>query len=110
MVEVFEGHVGYIQKHQGHSGKRVNSATRAESFADIGLPDDGLCNRNNCFLWRGGRVVECARLEIGCAARYRGFESRPLRHAIRRDFLRLSKKRLFYQQHPGMKYLLNRPL
>ena len=24
-------------------------------------------------------MVECARLEIGCAARYRGFESRPLR-------------------------------
>ena len=32
--------------------------------------------------WRGGRVVECARLEIGCTARYRGFESRPLRHFI----------------------------
>ena len=29
---------------------------------------------------RGGRVVECARLEIGCAERYRGFESLPLRH------------------------------
>ena len=25
-------------------------------------------------------MVECARLEIGCTARYRGFESRPLRH------------------------------
>jgi hypothetical protein len=34
------------------------------------------------FPRRGGRVVECARLEIGCAARYRGFESRPLRQAI----------------------------
>ena len=65
MIEIFEGHVWYIQKHQEHSGKRVNSANRAISFADIGLPDDGLCNRNNCFLWRGGRVVECARLEIG---------------------------------------------
>ena len=32
------------------------------------------------FRRRGGRVVECARLEIGCAARYRGFESLPLRH------------------------------
>ena len=31
-------------------------------------------------LGRGGRVVECARLEIGCAERYRGFESLPLRH------------------------------
>ena len=28
-------------------------------------------------------MVECARLEIGCAARYRGFESLPLRHFIK---------------------------
>ncbi len=27
-------------------------------------------------------MVECARLEIGCTARYRGFESRPLRHQL----------------------------
>ena len=27
-------------------------------------------------------MVECARLEIGCAERYRGFESRPLRQFI----------------------------
>ena len=29
---------------------------------------------------RGGRVVECARLESAYTARYRGFESPPLRH------------------------------
>ena len=29
--------------------------------------------------WRGGRVVECARLESAYTARYRGFESPPLR-------------------------------
>ena len=37
-------------------------------------------------VWRGGRVVECARLEIGCAERYRGFESLPLRHNIKKRF------------------------
>lgn len=35
-------------------------------------------NKSN---WRGGRVVEGARLEIVYAATYRGFESRPLRQA-----------------------------
>ena len=30
--------------------------------------------------WRGDRVADCARLESVCAARYRGFESHPLRH------------------------------
>ena len=29
--------------------------------------------------WRGVRVVDRARLESVCTARYRGFESRPLR-------------------------------
>ncbi len=29
--------------------------------------------------WRGGRVVECTRLEIERTARFRGFESPPLR-------------------------------
>ena len=29
--------------------------------------------------WRGGRVVECARLEIEFRASERGFESHPLR-------------------------------
>ena len=33
--------------------------------------------------WRGGRVVEGARLEIVYAATYRGFESPPLRHVMR---------------------------
>ena len=28
----------------------------------------------------GDRVVDCARLESVCTARYRGFESRPIRH------------------------------
>lgn len=32
--------------------------------------------------WRGGRVVERARLEIECAERHRGFESHPLRFAV----------------------------
>jgi hypothetical protein len=35
--------------------------------------------------WRGGRVVECARLESAYTARYRGFESPPLRHFARRS-------------------------
>lgn len=29
--------------------------------------------------WRGGRVVECARLEIECGESHREFESPPLR-------------------------------
>jgi hypothetical protein len=31
------------------------------------------------YLWRGGRVVEGAALEMLCRATYRGFESHPLR-------------------------------
>jgi hypothetical protein len=30
--------------------------------------------------WRGGRVVDRARLEIECTERYRGFKSHPLRN------------------------------
>ena len=29
--------------------------------------------------WRGGRVVDCGRLEIYCGATHRGFKSLPLR-------------------------------
>ena len=55
---------------------------------------------------RGDRVVEGARLESGCTARYRGFESLPLRHfnsAV--IFAELSYKRnslrLEYLTQPG---------
>lgn len=34
--------------------------------------------------WRDVRVVECAGLENRCTARYRGFESPPLRHVSER--------------------------
>ncbi len=34
-------------------------------------------------LWRGGRVVECTGLENQRAARYRGFESLPLRTGLK---------------------------
>ena len=37
--------------------------------------------------WRGGRVVEGARLEIVYAATYRGFESPPLRQDNTRGLL-----------------------
>ena len=37
-------------------------------------------------IWRGGRVVECARLEIECSESYRGFESLPLRFCISAPF------------------------
>jgi hypothetical protein len=33
------------------------------------------------FPWMGARVVDWARLESVCTARYRGFESLPIRHA-----------------------------
>ena len=33
-------------------------------------------------VWMGARVVDWARLESVCTARYRGFESLPIRHAI----------------------------
>ena len=32
----------------------------------------------------GDRVVDCARLESVCTARYRGFESPPIRHQPRK--------------------------
>jgi hypothetical protein len=31
----------------------------------------------------GDRVVDCARLESVCAERHRGFESPPIRHAMK---------------------------
>ena len=33
-------------------------------------------------IWKGGRVVEGARLEIVCTSRYRGFESLPFRQKL----------------------------
>ncbi len=42
--------------------------------------DKGLAVGVGKATWRGGRVVECARLESVCRETYRGFESLPLRH------------------------------
>ncbi len=45
--------------------------------------------------WRGVRVVDGATLEMLCTARYRGFESRPLRKLfVREDLRRVNKARI----------------
>ena len=46
----------------------------------------------------GARVVDWARLESVCAARHRGFESRPIRHAFGRSGAIAHARR---PSHPG---------
>jgi hypothetical protein len=40
----------------------------------------------------GDRAVDCARLESVCAERHRGFESPPIRHALKLPSLRRKVK------------------
>lgn len=42
---------------------------------DVGL----MCSRYSFIIWKGVRVVECARLESVCTATYRKFKSCPFR-------------------------------
>lgn len=52
-------------------------------------------------MWRGGRVVECAGLEIRyTVSPYRGFESLPLRHI--KSFKLLIKNRFISRHQIGV--------
>jgi hypothetical protein len=46
----------------------------------------------------GARVVDWARLESVCTARYRGFESLPIRHSFRRTQIPSSMRRPFLRR------------
>ena len=48
-------------------------------------------------LWRGDRVADCAALEMLCTARYRGFESRPLRQKEELTFVGI--KEVYFISH-----------